>query len=251
MGHAVAFDPGFGHELQVRGRCGHGSVSVALLEISGADPAAGDLTGLMVALTHAYTIAAVPAAVRASAHAAACLVHVKHLPIVQRASVAPLGHLERRAHATPQAIERVCCHVRHGIWLVWRKEERGFIFSTHCDDTSAASSPSTNASNRRWHLKVRVCSKAARGQPASASKDTRTVLGFCRKRSIARRQPLPDARMILVSLCFHSNMTVLSGRYMTQSAEPDVTLVALSKRCMRCSIMCKRKGWMSAIGAMN
>jgi hypothetical protein len=106
----VALYPGLGHQLEVRGLCGHRRVRVPLLEVAVPDPAPRDLARLVVVARKHHAPAAVLALVEPPARAAPRLVHVKHLPVVQRAPVALLGEAERRAHAVPQPVGLI----RHG-----------------------------------------------------------------------------------------------------------------------------------------
>jgi hypothetical protein len=110
----VALDPGLGHQHEdVGGLCGHRRVRVPLLEVAVPDPAPRDLARLVVVARKHHALAAVLALVEPPARPAPRLVHVKHLPVAQRAPVALLGEAERSAHALPQPVGLV----RHGgVW---------------------------------------------------------------------------------------------------------------------------------------
>lgn len=99
--HVVPLHPRLGHLEQEGVARGHRRVRVPLLKVAVPDPAARDLARLVVAVHGPHAVAAVPAVVVPAAHPAPGLVHVKHLPVVQAAPVARLGHAKRAAHTAP------------------------------------------------------------------------------------------------------------------------------------------------------
>jgi len=61
----------------------------------------------VVVVHEAQALTPVPALVEAPAYPAPRLVHIEHLPVVQRAGVAVLGQHKRRTHAQPDGVDGV------------------------------------------------------------------------------------------------------------------------------------------------